>query len=172
MKLIKYRKSAMRWFILRRPDPKVIRKKNKVLFAPKIFPLCKEVPLSKSGLNSCNNKDWEEIVLINLKQKFGIKNKALKKTGYCCSKCNINLLDNSTATHFHHILPVRYGGKTILNNLIPLCSNCHGLITKAQASRFFRPRRGVCHRQKEGRNLGKRQASLPRIYTRRTTKIA
>lgn len=44
---------------------------------------------------------------------------AMDKTKGKCAICS------EKTTTIHHILPKRYGGKDELDNLIPLCSDCH-----------------------------------------------
>ena len=128
-KKIKYRKTSMHWFVLKNPDQKIIRKKYFFLCSPSIFPLCKEKPLFKIGLSACNPLDWEQMVEINLKQKYGIRKKVLNKFKGCCANCHIYLIEQGFACQFHHKLPVRFGGKTTISNLIPLCPTCHDSVT-------------------------------------------
>ncbi len=49
-----------------------------------------------------------------------IKNLALKKADYRCKRCW-----SKRDLEFHHILPIKLGGKSTVENCIVLCHNCH-----------------------------------------------
>lgn len=73
-----------------------------------------------------------------------------KKTIY---QSSLELFDNRCglnpahkAQHVHHILPRGSGGKDELENLIPLCSKCHGKIHQ-EGTRKWREKLGSNLRQ-------------------------
>lgn len=51
-----------------------------------------------------------------------IKNLALKKADYRCERCW-----SKRDLEFHHTLPIKLGGKSIVDNCIVLCHNCHNI---------------------------------------------
>jgi len=55
------------------------------------------------------------------------KNEILARQGNRCAKCLKDL--DMRATHFDHIKEVYKGGKSTINNLQALCSNCHSIKT-------------------------------------------
>ena len=58
------------------------------------------------------------------KRNQTLKKKAFKRDDFTCQKCKIQ---DKTAKilEVHHIIPLCYGGKDELSNLITLCSDCH-----------------------------------------------
>lgn len=51
---------------------------------------------------------------------FKIREKVFEKYGRCCSMCGSN-----QNIEVHHKIPIREGGTNELENLIPLCRDCH-----------------------------------------------
>ena len=50
----------------------------------------------------------------------------LKKIkGTTCCNCGLNCEENII---YHHIVPLGNGGNDIINNIIPVCTECHSLI--------------------------------------------
>jgi len=50
---------------------------------------------------------------------------------YKCNICHIEL-DDLRDIDIDHILPLAFGGKNIIDNLQPLCKNCHKEKTKSE----------------------------------------
>ena len=53
------------------------------------------------------------------------RNILIKEKGTICINCQQN---KNNEIIFHHIVPLSLGGKDILSNIVPLCSDCHSLI--------------------------------------------
>ena len=51
---------------------------------------------------------------------FKTREKVFEKYGRCCSMCG-----SEQNVEVHHIIPIREGGTNELENLIPLCRDCH-----------------------------------------------
>lgn len=127
-------KGNMKWYHLVRKNH---RKKNFLLFSPVIFRLIKQDNqiLTQKGLNYFNIEDYSQIIKINLNYKFGLRRKVLQKNlkhfqELTCPACYqpFRLLGKY---ELHHIQPVEFGGKTIPNNIIPICEDCHLKLTTA-----------------------------------------
>ncbi|UCD13561.1 MAG: recombinase family protein [Thermoplasmatales archaeon] len=54
-----------------------------------------------------------------------IKNLALKRADYRCERCW-----SKRDLEFHHISPLKLGGKSTVDNCIVLCHNCHNITPK------------------------------------------
>jgi 5-methylcytosine-specific restriction endonuclease McrA len=53
-----------------------------------------------------------------------LRKKVFERDNFSCQKCKIQ--DKTAKTlEVHHIMPLGYGGKDEINNLITLCSDCH-----------------------------------------------
>lgn len=134
IKPVAYRGSIMNWFVL---SSNKYRNKRIVLFCPNIYRLCDKAPLHKNGLSACLPNELKQIAEININYRYGLRAKVLKKfegLEFCCHSCRNSLLDVNQGYHFHHILPVKYGGKTTIKNLAALCRQCHTDISSAVAS--------------------------------------
>lgn len=59
------------------------------------------------------------------KHKAWVRLQAIKKYGKLCELCGYNM-----AIDTHHILPKHQGGPHEIENLMVVCPNCHGLITR------------------------------------------
>jgi len=59
-----------------------------------------------------------------LKQEswFVIRNKVMAERGAKCSNCG-----NHRDLHIHHVHPVKDGGTPEIDNLVPLCKDCHDI---------------------------------------------
>lgn len=62
----------------------------------------------------------------NEKRNFVKKNRE-KILEYQGSECYVCKLDHAPMLEIHHILPLKDGGDNSLDNLVPLCPNCHRL---------------------------------------------
>jgi hypothetical protein len=51
-----------------------------------------------------------------------LRNAALQRDQWKCCNCN------SPAEHAHHVVPLVYGGRDVVGNLVSLCSTCHGAV--------------------------------------------
>lgn len=51
---------------------------------------------------------------------FKTRKKVFEKYGRCCSMCG-----SVQNVEVHHIIPIKEGGTNELENLIPLCRDCH-----------------------------------------------
>lgn len=51
--------------------------------------------------------------------------KVLERDGYKCRACGRNPRDHDVVLHIDHIMPIAKGGKTELDNLQVLCSDCN-----------------------------------------------
>jgi hypothetical protein len=58
------------------------------------------------------SKDWDVVSL-----------KVRKDVNYCCSNCNVSLVDHKKLLHTHHLNGEK--GDDSPSNLIPLCADCH-----------------------------------------------
>ena len=54
----------------------------------------------------------------------GLRYDVMKRDGFRCVLCGRGA-DNGVKLHVDHILPVSKGGKTVMNNLRTLCSDCN-----------------------------------------------
>lgn len=53
-----------------------------------------------------------------------IRRKVFERDNFTCQKCK--LLDKTAKSlEVHHLIPIIFGGKDEINNLITLCSDCH-----------------------------------------------
>lgn len=59
------------------------------------------------------------------KYKAWVRAQAIKKYGKICELCGYNMTIDT-----HHITPKYQGGKHEIDNLMVICPNCHGLITR------------------------------------------
>ena len=53
-----------------------------------------------------------------------LKKKVFERGNFTCQKCKIQD-KTSRILEAHHLIPLVYGGKDELDNLITLCSDCH-----------------------------------------------
>ena len=51
--------------------------------------------------------------------------------GTICCNCGLDCKDKII---YHHIVPISLGGNDVINNIVPLCANCHELIHHATTS--------------------------------------
>ena len=59
------------------------------------------------------------------KHKAWVRSQAIKKYGKLCELCGYNMTIDT-----HHIIPKYQGGPHDIENLMVICPNCHGLITR------------------------------------------
>lgn len=62
------------------------------------------------GRNTIGRGDWSK----------SLKTRILNRDGKSCILCNA-----TRKLEVHHIIPLRLGGKTIVNNGVTLCASCH-----------------------------------------------
>lgn len=55
-----------------------------------------------------------------------IRKKVLERAGNRCERCRIDFDDDSKG-EFHHIIPLIYGGKSVIENCSLLCGKCHNV---------------------------------------------
>lgn len=85
--------------------------------------------------------------------------KQLKGT-ICCNcqeECNNEIV-------FHHIVPLTYGGKDVITNIAPLCSNCHNKIhtitdNKNRISHSKLTKIGLERARAEGKQIGQKKGA-------------
>ena len=60
-----------------------------------------------------------------------LKKKTFERDNFTCQKCKIQ---DKTARilEAHHLIPIAFGGKDEINNLITLCSDCHHFAPNAK----------------------------------------
>lgn len=66
---------------------------------------------------------------------FVIKHKAelIAHHGNACVNCG-----SEEGIEWHHIVPIEDGGNDTIGNIVPLCANCHGLLTYGNMTRKVR----------------------------------
>lgn len=76
-----------------------------------------------------------------------LKKEAKDRDGWKCVICK-----NDTNLHVHHRIPRKYGGINHIDNLVTLCSSCHGAVETANVQVAFK--KGISnYRQTLGRGL-------------------
>jgi hypothetical protein len=89
--------------------------------------------------------------------------------GTICCNCGLDCKDEIT---YHHIVPISLGGNDVINNIVPLCAKCHGLIHHATASNNAIShseliKTGLERARQNGKTLGRRKTK----YTDLTDEI-
>lgn len=51
-----------------------------------------------------------------------LRRQALDRDEWICCNCGVS------ADHAHHVVPLVWGGKDVLGNLVSLCGSCHGAV--------------------------------------------
>jgi hypothetical protein len=59
-----------------------------------------------------------------MKRNPTLKKNVLKRDQYTCKKCG-ETDETGNILHVHHIVPLCFGGKDEMENMITLCGNCH-----------------------------------------------
>lgn len=59
-------------------------------------------------------------------RKISTKAKRDLSLGTVCCNCG---KDCGYKIEYHHIVPLEYGGKDVIGNIVPLCSECHSMTT-------------------------------------------
>ena len=77
--------------------------------------------------------------------------------GTICCNCNKNVKEQII---YHHVIPISLGGNDVINNIVPLCNDCHNIIhhhkkadTTFSHSELIKA--GLRKAQEEGVNLGR-----------------
>ena len=72
------------------------------------------------------------------------------------------------AQHVHHLIPISRGGDNRESNLIPLCTDCHGLIHGKDFNNWKELQRiGIEKAKKEGKYTGRKPKKISKdIYTK------
>lgn len=79
----------------------------------------------------------------------------------CC--CNCGSTEN---LHFHHIVPVIYGGRNIPSNIAVVCESCHSHIHYGENGEILSStaiKKGVAKAKERGVHFGKKPADYERI---------
>eukprot|EP01023_Acetabularia_acetabulum_P066993 TRINITY_DN913_c0_g1_i1.p1 TRINITY_DN913_c0_g1~~TRINITY_DN913_c0_g1_i1.p1 ORF type:complete len:748 (+),score=47.98 TRINITY_DN913_c0_g1_i1:315-2246(+) len=88
-----------------------------------------------SGKSAFNLEHIPKLSSVALKYKTGFTKKVYKKTKGQCSICQNSVFFFNDGFELHHKRPYAFGGRLTLDNIIPLCKECHKEVTKAVASR-------------------------------------
>ena len=74
--------------------------------------------------------------------------------GVKCRNCG-----STKSIEYHHIIPLVFGGKDVLSNIVPICSDCHALIhfgKTGQISHSEATKRGMMKAKQRGKQLGRK----------------
>ena len=81
--------------------------------------------------------------------------------GTICCNCGLDCKDNII---FHHVVPVSIGGNDAINNIVPVCSVCHGIIhfaeTKALKMQSDLIKAGLERARAEGKQIGRKKVTF------------
>ena len=81
--------------------------------------------------------------------------------GTICCNCGLDCKDNII---FHHIVPISIGGNDAINNIVPVCSVCHGMIhygeTRALKLHSDLIKAGMEKAKLEGKHIGRKETTF------------
>ena len=75
-----------------------------------------------------------------------------KLIGATCINCG-----SSDDIVYHHVVPLAFGGRDVITNIVPLCDNCHKMVhygKKGEISTSEAIKRGLEKAKKNGKKLG------------------
>ncbi len=106
-----------------------IKDKDKIIYRNKVSSL-QELILEEAGDYNHMDKEQKRKIVSSIiyERDLGIKNQILEEWGKnFCPSCKEKTFETKTKFYFevHHLNPLSEGGADILENMIPLCAQCH-----------------------------------------------
>ena len=89
-------------------------------------PMCNEYFASEMGMKVHHAQVHDESIAGSRAVTKTIRERVLERDDHRCQRCDAAVGSTASDFELHHLLPVAAGGPDHVDNLITLCSECHG----------------------------------------------